>query len=100
AGDGEPDRDDRVARQVRRGDHGGDARGVPGRGDVERADLAVRGRGPDDPRVQLSRGAEVVAEPAAPAQQPRVLCSGQAGTDGSHFRRARAVATMASMMPW
>jgi hypothetical protein len=44
--------------------------------------------------------ADVVAEPAAPAQQARVLGPGQARPDGGHFRRALAVATMASMMPW
>ena len=46
------------------------------------------------------RGAEVVAEPAVPAQQARILRPRQPGTDDGHVRRARAVATMASMMPW
>ena len=71
-----------------------------GLGDVELADLAVGGRGADDPGPQLPGGAEVVAEPAAPAQQARVLRPRQPGADDGHFRRARAVATMASMMPW
>ena len=74
--------------------------------------LAVRGRRADDPGPQLARGAEVVAEPPAPAEQAGVFLPGQPGADHAHKSsagwslsvrpdwRARAVATMASMMPW
>ena len=112
AGDGEPDRDDQARREVVRRDDGRDAGGLDGLGDVEPADLPVRGPRPDDPGPQLARSAEVVAEPAAAAQQAGVLMARQPGADhghawsagfgppGSRDRRARAVASTASMMPW
>ena len=61
-------------------------------------------RGPNDPGPQLSRSAEVVTEPATPAQQARVFLARQPGPDEGHvaagFCRALAVASTASMMPW
>ena len=61
-------------------------------------------RGPNDPGPQLARSAEVVTEPATPAQQAGVFLAWQPGPDEGHVRRvsgrARAVASTASMMPW
>ena len=61
-------------------------------------------RGADDPGPQLARGAEVVAEPAAAAQQAGVFLARQPGADDGHgpagFRRRLAVASTASTMPW
>ena len=104
AGDGEPHRDDVIFRQVLGGDHGRDAGRLPRLGDVQLADLARGRRGPDDPGPELAGGADVVAEPAAAAQQAGVFQARQPGADDGHgfagFRRACAVATTASTMPW
>ena len=97
-----------LLREIFRRDDGGDAGGLDGLGDVELADLSVRGSRPDDPGPQLSRGADVVAEPAAAAQQAGVFLAWQPGPDDGHAssagfrpgRRARAVASTASIMPW
>src|SRR5260370_527455 len=112
AGDGEPDRDDVRAGKVTSGDAGGEAGALPGRGDVQLADAALGGRGPDDPRPQLAGGADVVAEPAAPAQQAGVFQAGPPGAASPHgccpgcppvffpgFRLALSVGTMAPQMP-
>ena len=83
-GDGEPDRDDQVPREVFRRDNGGDPRGLPRLGDVELAEEAMSSRGPYDPDPKLSRNAHVVTEAAAPAQQARVFVTRQPGPDGGH----------------
>src|ERR1035441_7262353 len=71
---------------------------------------AVRGRGADDPGPQLPGDADVVAEPAAAAEQPGILVARQPGADSGHevspgsprawAPRAWAVARTASMRPW
>ena len=110
---GQADGDDQARGKVLGGDDGGDAQGVRGLTDVQVADLPVRGRGADDPGPQLPGGADVIAEPAATAQQAGVLLARHPGADGGHADsprsrargsrlglRAWAVARTASTRPW
>ena len=115
AAHGQADGDDQARGEVLGGDDAGDARGLRGLADVQAADLPVRGRGADDPGPQLPGGADVIAEPAATAQQAGVLLARHPGADGGHadspcslasaragraWARAWAVARTASTRPW
>jgi hypothetical protein len=87
---------------------GGDGRGDPvrpaGRGEINPAYPPVGDRGADHPRPHLARRADVVPEPAAPAQETGILLAPHPGADDAHElsagRRERAVASTASTMPW
>ena len=102
--DGQPHGDGQPGGHVAGGDGRDDPVRPAGLGEVDLPQPPVGDGGAHHPRPHLARRAEVVAEPAAAAQQPRVFLARHPGADHGHGpparRRDLAVASTASTMPW